>query len=677
MFQKKKKKTIDIPDEDYKKLLDDILNDPALSGADNDAKNDDAHIEHAEAEPAPESTALTKWKISELNDLTDEFSTEKMSEENIDEKLLLALGYLSQSEDADLLDRTVKIKEHVFGLKKEFSDEREIPTIKARFEKEKKALKIRLTATVAIAFIILLYPAIASVLSGTIAFFDTQRFFLANMFAVLQLLLIAAAFSGRDLSKGLIKTLLLRPNVYSPPAILIVSSCLTEILFAFTVKDFSGFGVTMYTLPVACSLILPIISDIMRMRVQEKTFDRVNAHATEGKDVFHLSESGNGIVLEKNGKDIDFYKRTRMQHSDPKVMNFALIPGFVLSVIAGLYTYFVSKDAGSAFSVASVSLCVVIPGAMIMNYYPFFFVSDSVLDKADASIVGRSSIAPLSECDCITVNEEDMFEAHNGNSMTMDMYEIDQFFDVFYYGACVLKSSSSALANLFLANAEDLELSDNVTMQSLTNDGISALVDGKTLIHMGNEKYMNACGISIPEKKVSDGDAYERKPSFVLYIAKNGTLIAKSNVFYTQSRDFMRISEMIKNSSLKLRILSSDFVITSELISEMFNLSPDEFELVKLNESVKHSNKRSSLAVAIDNPSPLFAMREIGSSICSAEKAIHSCSVFTSVFAAVIAVLVTVFSLTGISPLLVLLFNAVMLLPSFVMAKLHTSHFSR
>lgn len=673
MFQKKKKKTIDIPDEDYKKLLDDILNDPMLAETESViVETEDSQL-HEEAKT--ESTAIQKWKISELNDLSDEYSTEKMSEENIDEKLLLALGYLSQNEDADILDRTVKVKEHVFGLRKEFSDEREIPAIKERFEKEKRSLKIRLIATVSIAFIILIYPAIASVLSASMSFFDTQKFFLANMFAVLQLLLIAAAFSARDLTKGLVKTFILRPNVYSPPAFLILSVCALDILFAFTVKDLSGFGVTMYTLPAVCSLILPIVSDMMRMRVQEKTFDRVNAHATEGADVFHLSESENGVVLEKNGKDIDFYKRTRMQHSDPKVMNFTLIPGLVLSVIAGLYTYFVTKDAGSAFSVTFVCLCVVIPGAIIMNYYPFFFISDSVLDRAKTSIVGRSSVFPLSECNCITVNEEDIFEQKHGNSMTMDMYEIDQFFDVFYYGACVLKSTASPLANLFLANAEDLELSENVVTESHTSDGISALVDGNTVIHMGNEKYMEKCGIVIPCKPVSS-DGTDRTPSFVLYIAKNGVLIARSNIYYTQSRDFIRISEMIKNSGLKLRILSSDFVVTKKLISDMFNLSEDEFEIVKLGESVRHSNKRSSLAVAVDNPAPLFAMREIASATISAEKAVHSCSIFTAAFSAVIAVLVTVFSLTGISPFLVLLFNAVMLLPSFVMAKLHTSHFT-
>lgn len=673
MFQKKKNKVKDISSEEYQKLLDDILNDPSLNDTDTNTES-----KENEKESGEETNLPAKWKISELNDLTDEFSTEKLSDESIDEKLLLALGYLSQNEDADLLDRTVKIKEQVFGLKKEFSDEREIPAIKNRFAKEKQSLNRRLVATAAVAFLIFLYPFVSYLLAPAFPFFDTSRFFLANMFAVLQLLLIAAAFSARDLFKGLIKVFLLRPNVYSPPALLIIGISLAEVALAFTVKDFSRFDVNMYTLPAAVSLILPIVSDMMRMKVQEKTFDRINANATEGMDVFHISESENGFILEKNGKDIDFYKRTRMQHSDPKVMNFVLLPGTVLSVIAGLYTFFVSKDMGGAFSIASACLCVVLPGAMVMNYFPFFYVSNSVLDGENTSIVGRSSIAPLSECDCITVNEADMFEKSGKNRMTIDMYEIDQFFDVFYYGACVLNRFDTALSALFLANAEALELSDDVSIQEISANGVSAIVDGKTSVIMGNKKYMAECGLTLPDdKEQSAPEGKGSRPSFVLYIAKDGKVISRSDIFYTPSRDFLRIAEMIKDSGLKLRILSSDFVINKKLISRTFKLEEDEFELVKLKEVSHHSNKRSSLAVAINNPSPLFAMREICLSISSAEKAVHTCSVFTSVFSAITAVLLTAFAFTNISPYLVLLFNALMALPSLVMANLHTSHFSQ
>lgn len=672
MSKKENNNLKNIPDADYEKLLDSIMNDPELAELENNDKSNDSN----EKNENKENAALTKWSISELNDLTDEFSSEKLSDDSVDEKLLLALGYLSQSEDADLLDRTVKIKEQVFGLKKEFSDVREIPSIKKRFQKEKQTLRLRLISTLAIALLIFLYPFVSSLLRDSFSFFNTDIFFRSNMFAVLQLLLIAAAFSGRDLFKGFIKIFLLRPNIYSPSALMILSVSLFEIAFAFLAKDTSASHVSMYCLPAVISLILPIVSDIMRMTVQENTFDRINAHATENTDVFHLSESESGIILEKNGKDIDFYKRTRMQHSDPKIMNFTLIPGFVLSVVIGLYIFFSSGDTASAINTASICICIILPSAGIMNYLPFFSVSSSVLNKADTSVIGRSSVIPLSECECITVSEKDIFEPQKGNYMTMDMYEIDKFFDVFYYGACVLRHRDSPLANLFLASAESLELSEDVEIKHSDSNGISALVDGNSLIRLGNRKYVESFGIDLPEKQRENTDS-SRAPSFVLYIVKNDVLLASSDIYYTPSKDFMRVAEMIKSNNMKLRILSSDFVTTKELVKSMFSLDDDEFELVKTANDKNDSNKRSSLAVSLHSPAPLFAMQEICSTVRSAEAAIHSCSIFTSIISAIAAVMMAVLSFTSLSPYSIILFNIIMLLPSFVMAKLYTSRFTQ
>lgn len=679
MFQKKKSKVKDISSEEYEKLLDDMLSDPSVADIqDTDEVDEMDKISNNQSDSnittAQDSdTSTAKWRNSELNVLTDEFSTEKLSDESIDEKLLLALGYLSQSEDADILDRTVKIKEQVFGLNKEFSDVREIPAIKERFEKEKTALKTRLIASSAISFLIFLYPFFSSIMAHSVEFFDTSKHFWPNMLIVLSMLLISAAISGRDLVKGFLKVFIMRPNIYSPAAILVSSLTLLEIILAFAVKDTSSLDASMYAFPASVTLILPIISDMMRMNIQEITFDRLTASVTGDHDVFHLSESENGFILEKNGKDIDFYQRTRMQHSDPKIMNFVLLPGLALSLILGLLVFFLTKIPADAFKAVACCLCIVIPSAIVVNYFPFFKMSSSVLDNEDTSVVGRSSIVPLAQCDRITINENELFDQGDKNRMTMDMYEIDRFFDVFYYGACVLKRFDTPLASLFLANAEALELSDDVKIEEMTENGITALVDGSTLIQMGSKEYIEALGLTIPSAQSQENRSDD--PSFVLYIAKDGSVISRSDVFYAPGRDLSHIADMIRAGDIKLSIRSCDFVVTKKLISKLFSLSEDDFELIKHTDLEASSLKRSSLAVSVDNPSPLFALKEVCLAMLQAEKAIHTCSIITSAISAAVAILLTVLSLSGISPYLVLVLNALMLLPSFVMTKLYTSHF--
>lgn len=674
MFQKKKNKVKDISSEEYEKLLDDMLSDPAISDLqDGDEIKPISRSKEAHTEDSDQDASPARWRNSELNVLTDEFSTEKLSDESIDEKLLLALGYLSQNEDADILDRTVKIKEQVFGLNKEFSDVREIPAIKERFEREKNALRIRLIASSAISFLIFLYPFFSSIISHSVEFFDSTKNFLPNMLIVLAMLLISAAFSGRDLIKGFLKVFIMRPNVYSPSAILISSLTLLELILAFAVKDTSSLDVSMYAFPASVTILLPIISDIMRMNIQESTFDRLTAGSTGDHDVFHLSESENGFLLEKNGKDIDFYKRTKMQHSDPKIMNFVLLPGLALSLILGLFTFFSTKLPAEAFHAAACCLSIVIPGAIVVNYFPFFKISSSVLDREDTSVVGRSSIVPIAECNRITINESELFDRGDKNRMTMDMYEIDCFFDVFYYGACVLKRFNTPLASLFLANAEALELSDDVKIEEMSENGITALVDGSTLIQMGSKEYMQTLGLTIPSTQSPATDTEE--PSFVLYIAKDGTVISRSDVFYAPGRDLSHIADMVKDGDIKLSIRSCDFVVTKKLISSLFSLDEHDFELIKHTDLAESSAKRSSLAVSVDNPSPLFALKEVCLAMLQAEKAIHTCSIITAAISAAVAILLTIVSLSGISQYLVLLLNALMLLPSFVMTKLYTSHF--
>ncbi len=657
MFQKRKK---EIPDSSYDNLVERLLSDSEFLVDISSQKPQE------EAPKNTESTEVTRWQSRELNDLTEEYSAQKMSEEDMDEKLLLALGYLSDDTSAQKLAKPQKLTEQVFGLKKEFSDIGEIPTIKERFKKQNKSLRLRLAVTLLAAFTVFLYPLVCSIMASHVQFFNTSIFFNANAFIVMQIAFIAAAFSAKELIKGLLKAIVLRSNVYSAPAILFVFLTVAQVLIAFLCDKTSGLNVSLFWFPAILSLVLPILSDAMRMKVQESTFDRLNANVTDCKDVYHLSENDGNIFLEKNVRDSDFYERTSRRYTDPRIMNLLLIPGSVFSVIAGLFTFFITNDTASAFATASTCICIIIPSSMLMNYYPFFSASSTVLSNAGASVVGRSSVDPLAKCDCITVNERDIFTNDAVTALNMELFNDSNLFDMIYYTASALRDCNTAFSSLFMSNADSIELSSDYVVTESCESGFTAVIDKSNIIQIGRFEYMEECGVEIPPADIprtNDGQAIP------IYIASNGALISYFSISYTPSTEFLHIAQNASASNVKLRILSSDFCVTEALIRSKLGLSDDMFELVKNDGGGAGRRAYSTLAVSVDAPAILFTVNRICKAVKKAERAVFASTVATSCLSVLVSLLITIFGFGGISPYVIAIYNALMVLPAFVLTK--------
>jgi hypothetical protein len=99
--------------------------------------------------------------------------------------------------------------------------------------------------------------------------------------------------------------------------------------------------------------------------------------------------------------------------------------------------------------------------------------------------------------------------------------------------------------------------SKSVEIKEIGKEGIVALVDGKTSVHIGTGAFMRSRGIH-PSYTAADVKVEERGEESIMFIALSGRLSAKLYVTYQFSGEFERLARKLSARGVGIGIRSSD-----------------------------------------------------------------------------------------------------------------------
>ena len=656
--------------------LDDLFSDISMDDEDifsedtpaNDEQNDEPDVK--EENPAKENTVaepkdnhevdIHKWKSEPINAISEEYSEERINSNEVDDELLIALGYVN-GEQKTVSDSEVLLPEKLFALDKEFSDLREADELYGKFITTKRRIELRLCVTLFAAILLCLYPYVGKLFSSSVEFFNCERFFVPNMLVCLQLLFIAAAFSARDMLQGLLKTFTAKPTIYSASALLFIATTAATILYAFTAEPSGIVSCSVFMTVCAASMLVPLFGYLMRVKQQMDSFE-LSADKEDVKSS-RLDKCGEEYILAHRGIPKDFAERTKAPYESPKILNFLLLPSLLFSAVLGTIVYLVTKNPESALVLASAASCIVFPTTQLLTSVPFYFSAHSILNSGNCAIIGRASVNELSDIGEISVNECEIFKHNTINPVNMQLFS-ETLYTTIYCTASLTRNKRTPISSLFAENVDDSDLSSNVRTVEDTKDGVAAIVDGKYAVLCGNASFMKDHDFDVPAPSPED---MASKGTTLIYTAINGKIAASICVDYVIREEFADILNAAKQTGIKLRIYSSDFGVTRSVISAKLGIHDDEFDLIKEKMPLPTG---ISPAVTSDNPALLFEAPAIAQAVRKAEKFLGIYSGIISAVSIIPAIAVAILGLT-LSPYVILVYHAIVALPVFIISKIY------
>ena len=669
-------------------LVEDLFGDEQITPSGEDATTDDLTVEK-DAEKAVDGNAspdvqktpssdlppadaaddepkdhhevdIHKWKDETITSISEEYSEERINSNEIDDELLIALGYVNGDERTET-DKDSLLPEKLFALDKEFSDVREADAIYERFIGAKRRIEFRLCATLLAAILLCLYPYVGALMKNSFEFFDVERFFVPNMLVCLQLLFIAAAFSAEDLFFGFLKIFTGKPQSYSAASLLFFTTTVITVIFAFFAEPGAAVNCSVFMTVSAASMLVPIFCDLMRVKQQMDSFEL----AADKEDVksSRLDLCDGEYILAHRGIPKDLAERTRAPYENPRILNLILLPSLLFSTLLGVIIFLVTKEPSSALISASAASCILFPTSQLLTSLPFFAHAHSILNSENCAIVGRDSVNELAEISEISVNEGEIFMRNAINPINMQLYG-ETLYTTIYCTASLTRKRRSPISALFAENIDECDLSSDVQTVEDTKDGVAAIVDNKYAVLFGNARFMRDHDFDVPEPSLEET---ARRGTTLLYTAINGKIAASICVDYVIREEFSDILRSAVDNGIKLKIYSSDFGVTRSIISAKLGIYDDAFELVK--EKMPFPTGISP-AVTSDTPAMLLETPSIARKIKKAERVLGIYSGIVSAVSLIPAIAIAALGLT-VSPYVILIYHAITALPVFIISRLY------
>ena len=575
--------------------------------------------------------------------------------DNTDISLLLALGKKQELEETIGF---VKVREaknnfqdpaedevfenYVFAYNgEEFTAPEQIGSIKKRYRKEKRKLGQKLFGVIILAFLLLVSehaPLLGGALPGGLAFLNAPlQYRLANCF----LLLLLSLISLREIAEGIRGFLLMRPNRYSPIAVLTVLNIvysLSSIFFAESLQVIS------YNFLISVYWAVSTIADLIRLAKESLTFDIVSN--TSEKFSLEKAEYSaqyvreekvlqeNNLLVEKVNFVGKYFKRTARRSAYNVEYFVELLVSIVLAFLAAIFSATTQGSLSYSVNAFMFVLAVGMPMQYLLGNYAFSKLS-KLLYRHNSAIIGENVEREYMGTSTVFLDDVEVFGSHGAAISGLRTYADANFYDILYYASAVFSRIEGPLRYVFEKSAHEIPEAKTVQLLNIYTNGIESLVDGSKKVLVGNINFMRNNGFfpkynEEDEKKVNNGEAS------ILYLAVSGEIWAKFYMKYTLSKRFEPfVSEMMENNT-NVGIRTLDPNITEKMIS-LLRKDPDaSISVIRptLNDLVPVGRRSDSSIITAKNPHMISRIL----TLCGHVKRVNKTCVFIRINATIISI---------------------------------------
>jgi hypothetical protein len=186
-----------------------------------------------------------------------------------------------------------------------------------------------------------------------------------------------------------------------------------------------------------------------------------------------------------------------------------------------------------------------------------FFAVHKTLSKHKTGIIGKASVAEYGKCNIVYFDDFNVFSKKSVRTKGLKLYDNNEIYRVLYHTQAVFSKIGGPLKAVFEFATTEMVHSKNVEIKEISKEGIVAIVDGRTLVHIGTGAFMKSCGIH-PKYTAADLKSEERGEESIMFIALGGRLGAKLYVTYQFSSEFELLARKLAARGVGIGIRSSD-----------------------------------------------------------------------------------------------------------------------
>ena len=643
---------------------------------------------------------------SELEYEEEEISeepTEAPEEPRVDEDtatLLTALGY-SDAQSGQSRHQVVRPEKKerktvdlslAYGYEgKEYMSHAQTAAIKNTYARNRFSMLIRLGGTLLFTILLFVYDAFGKSFGGAL---DATVYPVVNIMISLQLLLITAAFSFKQIIAGINGIFKAEPIVHSVSATALVLTVLYDIVIAIVAPE----TFTLYNFPAAICLLLSVFHDYLVLERETYVFDRLSSWQSvatlERIDAADLAaELGEGRVGETENRigqafrlrrgefAENYFRHINRRHPLNKILNFIIAPVIALSLVIFIISLASDKTALEAFNIMLTVNLFALPSFMLISMsYPFYTLVSKNLN-ADSVIFSESDVSEYKKVDTVVFEEADLFD---DSSLTInrisvcDKNRMQDVFDIMCGVSALYDRIGGRIASAFRDSTAEGDIPTDISVVSVDDGGFEGYADGRYYT-VGSDAYLTSKGISVM-RYYDDKYIASNPGGVVLHIAVDGTEVFKLYLTYrisdnmlsvinelalAKTRIVMRTVDPNINLDLILRMLTSTFDGKLTLVRKPYD------ENAEATSSRYDSNVEGGVVVNGEVPEAILDVVKA----CKLYGAYSKLNFHTSIILFGAGALLSVFlgiigALAGISSLYIVLFQIISVIPSIILSNL-------
>ncbi len=677
----------------------------AVTAPDNtEAPKSTETAEDTEATTAPETALVAEESESEDDADEDEVEDESAvsDESQIDEDaatLLAAMGYSENDATAPKARRAHRQNggasesdlTMAFGYEgQEYASKSQRGEIKDAYARDRMSALVRLGASALVVILLFVYDTFGKFFGGPLS---PEMYPTVNILISLQIILISAAFSIKQVFSGLRGVFKAEPTVHSIGATAVLLTVIYDIILAIIAPE----TFTLYNLPAAICLLFGALYDFLVIEREMEAFARLSSFESvatfERVDSVALAmELGESHIGEEEGKvgiafrikkapfAVNYFRHTNRKLTTTKALNFIIAPVLALSLVIFIVSLAASRTVVDSLNVLIAINLFSLPVFMLVCMsFPSFTLVKKKLDS-NAVILSEAAINEYADVNTVVLEESDVFDENSLtiNRMTVcDKSRMDQIFEIMCGVSALYDKVGGRIAGAFRASTSDSDTLPNAKIIAVSDGGIEGEVAGRKYV-VGSEAFLTEKGISVM-RYYDDKYLASNAGGVVLHIAVDGVQVFKLYLSYRIPDKTFNVIDRLSKFGTRLVMRSEDPNINVELMTKLLG---DEVSLTLIRKP--YEEKASESEGAGERNAVNGALVVNGAESDTLIDAVAACKVFRAysklnfyVSAALIAigVLLSAFlgalgALIGMSSLYIVLFQILSALPSILLAKL-------
>ena len=565
--------------------------------------NDYATIEE-EIIPPSEDEFEQSAEINEKKKAQTDYFTPIVSDNDLDAvdiALMVALGgesELNQTVGFEKIRQAVHdVKEEeeenlegkkIFGfLGDEYSSLVQNIKIKKKYKSDKKWLLFQIIGTALLTVALMIYEALGWIGTEFSGALNTEQHPTLHILVGIQLLIVCFILSFNKFIKIFKEPLSFSSLSYLGALLTLLLSVVHDVLIIF-LDGYASAAMTFHSAS-AVLLLISLIYDIFDITQQSYMFNIVSL--SDKKLVLEpygkIKTDDDSEMIESDSYCISrvptvkkYFARTSAPSSVSMSKLIPLVLSFSIAICVMLLLLLMGEGFGTIlFSFVITFSFLLICTSIFESEFAFFEVH-RVLKKYKTGIVGKSSVAEYGKCDIVYFDDFNVFNKKSVRTKGLKLYDNNEIYRILYHTQAVFSKVGGPLKGVFEFATTEMTHSNKVEIKEISNEGISAIVDGRTSVLIGTGAFMRSRYIH-PSYTSADLKLEESGEESIMFIALNGILGAKLYVTYQFSGEFERLARKLNRRGVRIGIRSADPNVNSKWAKKYGDMKKFSISIVR------------------------------------------------------------------------------------------------